>query len=220
MRRIRVALAAVLAVAAAHVPATPTDASTPEPKTPTLVDNAAKLSYPPDMLAPPDRGGVGVGGPGRGLINFVARGRTLGGYRLGYVPRGLTALGEDTQYTSVVTPAGLTGEPPDPYRSQASVSLRVFARASGGMALTVSVLRPDNAAQTRDWLLSWATGSSRRIDAFPTPAGPARLLAYQGSETTAYQVLIAPDDVNALIVIEGPSPAAEQIRTAQGIVLA
>src|SRR4051794_17290409 len=114
MRRFRVALAIVVAVAAAPVPGTAPSAASPESPAHTPVDNAEKVSYPPAMVAPPNPGGVGVGEATRAKIDFVRGGGPLGGYRLGYLPPGLTPMGADSEYTAVVTPAGLTGDVPAP----------------------------------------------------------------------------------------------------------
>lgn len=144
-----------------------------------------------------------------------AAGKPLGGFRLGEPPDGLTPLGADSEYTSSVNVDGLTGETPNPADPQTTVSMRIFVRESGGMALAVTVLHPDNAAQTRDWLLAWASAGAEEVGAFQTAAGPARLFAHDGSEARTFEVII---DGSALILIDGPATPDDQAAFAQSIV--
>lgn len=181
------------------------------------------------MIAPPKRGGVGVGARPCFLINCAgAAGPSggggapdgLAGFRLGDLPPGLTPLGADSEYTSSVNVDGLTGEPPEPADPQTTVSMRIYVRGSAGMALAVSVLHPDNAAQTQDWLLGWATRNAHDVGAFLTAAGPARIFT-QDSNSTIYRTVIIADGSrtgNALILIEGPATSDVQVAFAQGIV--
>jgi hypothetical protein len=147
----------------------------------------------------------------------------LDGFKIGYVPAGLTAMGRDSWYTASVGPRGLAPGAPAPGEPGAEVSLRIFERPTSGMWIWISVLRPVGSAAAgttliRDWLLAWSVGGGRLIAASDMPAGPARVYADAGTETTTHQVIIVGGQETVIAVSgAGVVPVSELVRVAHGI---
>lgn len=154
--------------------------------------------------------------------------RPVDGYRVTFVPAGLRPDDHGDGYAGyAVSKDQLHNDRPAPATDHptAATTMRLYLKANGGMALWITVLRPERTtaavgrAQVTAWLTGWSVKNTQVIDRYPVPAGQARLIRTGGAGTTVHEVVITtPDGVVITVAGSAEIPLADLKAVAAGLV--